>query len=407
MRTYRARGIVAVTFFLLALSLTACGSSGGSSSSQASGNSPTGGSKVEEGNTETSGDLTSDEIEAILTATQESTNTDPPTSGPKAVPGKTITAIVYGLEAESGKTFAEGIEKAGSAIGWNVKVIDGEFSASKYTESIRKAVAEKVDGIVTYVIDCPSVQAAAVEAKKAGIPLIYAEGYDCNELGDGPETAFSLGTYHTFDKNKTATFKEYITAAGELQGAAAWKAAEGKVSAIALNETDAHVTEDLTTGFMNVINSCSECSVEKEIDFVGGDLGPALQEKTEQALLQAPDANTLFGNYDDPVIDSAGPAVRSSGRGSSIFITGTAGYAPYMELIRNGEADMTVGLPVEWFAWASLDRFNRIFGGEMEEPQTGMGLSLIDEEDNLPPEGQSWKPTINYEADYKKIWGVG
>jgi ribose transport system substrate-binding protein len=379
---------------LVAIGLAACGSS---SESNTSGDTASGG-----------GGVSLQELQAQADAAKESTYSPPPAESPKPEPNKEITGLVYGMEAPSGAAFAKGITNAGNAIGWNVNIVDGEFSTSKYLDSVRKAVAEGVDGIAVYVIDCPSFQAAAMEAKKADIPIIYAEGFDCNELEDGgPESGYSLGEFNLLSKSEHGPLSKYIVAAGELQGIAAAVANDGAMNSIVLNETDAYVTLGLTEGFLNVSNSCSDCSIEKEIDFVAGDLGPPLQEKVEQALLQAPDANTIFGNYDDPVISGAAAAVRAAGRIDDVYVTGAAGHEPMMELIRSGEADMTSAIAVEWYGWAAIDRLNRLFAGDTKPPATGIGLELVDRENNLPVKGEPWKPKVDYEGGYEKAWGVG
>jgi ribose transport system substrate-binding protein len=391
---------VACLIAVAVLALAACGSSSSNSSST--------GSTSTAGGESGSANANLKELETEVANAAESTYTDPPATSPKPEPGKRITALVYGLEAPSGATFAKAVEKAGTAIGWNVDVVDGQFSTNKYLEAVRKAIAEKVDGIIVYVIDCPSFQAAAEEAKKAEIPIVYVEGYDCSDLKSGaPETGYSIGEYNLLAKTERGSLKHYETAAGELQAAAAAVANEGNMKSIVLNETDANVTLDLTRGFLNVSEACGTCQVEKEIDFVGGDLGPKLTEKVEQALLSAPEANTIFGNYDDPVISGAAPAVRASGRSGSVYVTGAAGYEPMMELIRNGEADMTVAISVDWYGFSALDRLNRLFHGETKAPDTGIGLELVDQEDNLPPKGQAWSPSIDFESLYEKAWGVG
>ena len=141
------------------------------------------------------------------------------------------------------------------------------------------------------------------------------------------------------------------------------------------------------------------------IDFVGSDFGAPLQEKVEQALLQAPDANAVFGNYDDTIIDSAAPAVRAAGRSESMYLTGSSGAPAMLELIRNGEANMSIGVDEYWTGWAAIDRLVRLFGGETRAPRSGLGIEIIDKEHNLPPSGK-WEPKIDFRSGYEKAWGI-
>ena len=192
---------------------------------------------------------------------------------------------------------------------------------------------------------------------------------------------------------------------GEVQAAAAIVANDGAAKSILMNETDSVVTLQITDGYEKISETCSECTIEKTINFVAGDFGPPLQEITEQALLQAPDANTVFGNYDDTIITAAGPAVRAAGRSESMYLTGSSGAPSMLELIQNGEADMSIGVSEVWNGWAAIDRLRRIFGGETKEPESGLGIEIIDKEHNLPPDN-NWVPKIDFKSAYEKAWGI-
>jgi ribose transport system substrate-binding protein len=398
-------GAVAI---LLMVGIAACGSSssGGTSenASTTAGTEPSGTSSEPTSGAEAS---KSDESQKIWEESVEGSNADPESSGPKPEPGKKITVVDYGLESYSGQAFKQGAEEAGKAAGWQVDVVDGEFSSNKELTAIRKAVAEKVDGIALYVIDCPTVQAGVEEAKAAGIPVVYTEGYDCNELKEGgPETGYTNGSYNLLG-GKSGSLEEYEFLLGEVQAAGAIVGNEGVAKSILMNETDSTVTLQITEGYKLISEACGECSIEKTINFVASEFGAPLQEKVEQALLQAPDANAVFGNYDDTIVDAAGPAVRAAGRSESMYLTGSSGDPSMLELIRNGEANMSIGVSEVWNGWAAMDRFSRLFGGDEKVPNTGIGIEIIDQENNLPESGNDWVPNIDFKSAYEKAWGVG
>src|SRR4051794_28392102 len=257
---------------LLAVGLAACGSSSDEASSAESSN----GAEASQ----------SDESQKIWDESLEGTNSAPAPGGPKPEPGKRITVVDYGLESYSGQAFKQGAEEGAKAAGWQINVVDGEFSSNKELTAIRKAVAEKVDGIALFVIDCPTVQAAVEEAKEAEIPVIYSEGYDCSELKDGgPETGYTNMRYNLLG-GKAGSLEEYEFELGEVQAAGAIVENDGAAKSILMNETDSVVTLQITEGYKRISEACSECTIEKTIDFVGSDFGAPLQEKTEQALLQ-------------------------------------------------------------------------------------------------------------------------
>src|SRR4051794_11990496 len=245
---------------LLAVGLAACGSSSDEASSAESSN----GAEASQ----------SDESQKIWDESLEGTNSAPVPGGPKPESGKRITVVDYGLESYSGQAFKQGTEEAAKAAGWQIDVVDGEFSSNKQLNAIRKAVAEKVDGIAVYVMDCPTVQAGVEEAKAAGIPVVYTEGYDCNELKDGgPETGYTNGLYNLLG-DKVGSLEEYELQLGEIQAAAAIVANNGAAKSILMNETDSVVTLQITEGYEKISEACSECTIEKTINFVASDFGP-------------------------------------------------------------------------------------------------------------------------------------
>jgi ribose transport system substrate-binding protein len=400
-------GAVAI---LVVVGIAACGSSSSSSGGTSEDASTTAGTEPSGTTSEpTSGAEASksDESQQIWKESIEGSNTPPESASIKPEPGKKITVVDYGLESYSGQAFKQGVEEAGKAAGWQVDVVDGEFSSNKQLTAIRKAVAEKVDGIAVYVMDCPTVQAGVEEAKEAGIPVVYTEGYDCSELKDGgPETGYTNGKYNLLG-GKSGSLEEYELLLGEVQAAGAIVENKGAAKSILMNETDSNVTLQITEGYERISEACGECTIEKTIDFVASEFGPPLQEKVEQALLQAPDANAVFGNYDDTITDAAGPAVRAAGRSESMYLTGSSGAPSMLELIRNGEADMSIGVSEVWNGWAAINRFVRLFGGNTKVPDTGIGIEIIDKDHNLPASGNDWVPNVDFKSAYEKAWGVG
>lgn len=337
-----------------------------------------------------------------------SLNTAPPADSPPAFKGAHIYAVPYGVAAPSSEYWLQGLRDATSALGWKLTVVDGKFNSSTQTDGIRQAVAAKADGILTYVLDCAAVQAGAQQAKAAGIPLIYVSGFDCDDLGaNGPDTAYPIGNFNVFGtKDGLGNYKDFYEQMGALQAYWAVSKTKGKMKAIVINETDAEVTKMITDGFLHAANMCAGCKTVDTIDIVAADFGPSLQNKVSQALLSHPDANVVMANYDDIVVSGVAAAVRASGRAGRILVTGTPGYKANIELLHDGGQDMASAFSVQWEAWASIDRLNRILNGDNELPNIGMGLAITDKTHNLTPKGAAWSPTVDFAALYKKAWGV-
>jgi ribose transport system substrate-binding protein len=194
---------------------------------------------------------------------------------------------------------------------------------------------------------------------------------------------------------------------GELEAVSAIVKTDGKMKAISLNETDSRVTVAITDGFKAEVAKCADCKILTQIDLVASDFGPALQNKVQQALLQHPDANVVFGNYDDVLVGGAAAAVRSAGKIGKVYVTGSPGYPANVDLMRgNVGQDMASGFSVTWEAWAALDRLNRLFNNDQTPPNNGIGFAAIDRSHNLPQANTQWEPAIDFRSLYRKAWGV-
>ncbi|MFI1563804.1 substrate-binding domain-containing protein [Streptomyces sp. NPDC020490] len=95
-----------------------------------------------------------------------------PTSGPRAVPGRSIVYIAQTLTNPGVEGVAQGVQEAADVIGWRVHTINGQGTPAGLKDAFDQALALKPDGIVIGGFD-PSSTAKQVErANAAGIPLI-------------------------------------------------------------------------------------------------------------------------------------------------------------------------------------------------------------------------------------------
>lgn len=341
-------------------------------------------------------------VQADMQTSIKGTYTLPEVAEGKPVAGKKVTAIVFGNQSQAGPQFSEAIKAAGQAAGWTVNVVDGQFSTDLYLSGVRQAVAEKVDGIVLYAIDCAPIKAGAEEAKAAGIPIVYAEGYDCDSDGKGTATGYSLGLYNGLTESNI-TYPAAMAAAGQMQAVATIVALDGKANALAVNYGETAGTVAITDGYLKEMEQCPTCKATKW-EAVYADWGDPLQTKISTELLKNQSVNAIMGSYDDPVLNGISSGAAASGR--PIYVTGAVGYQPMIELIRQGKASMTVGYDVAMEGWASIQRLNRIFQGDTKEFNIGLGLQLIDMQNNLPAEGQPYVAPVDFVGAYKKAWGA-
>lgn len=394
--------LVAATTFVAVALLSACGgSSSDSEAPSASGAEVSAAASAAPSAEASAASAVPASVQANINASIPGTYSLPEPSGPIA-PGKKVTGIVFGNQSQAGPIFTESFKAAGAAAGWTVNVVDGEFSTDLYLSAVRQAIAEKVDGIVLFVIDCAAVKAGVEEAQAAGIPVIYAEGYDCDSDGQGKATGYPLGLYNSLTE-QGVDYVTFLEATGQLQADAMISALDAKVDALAVNYPETYATVSITEGFMNEMKVCPTCTATV-FDAVYADWGNALQTKISTELLKNPSINAIMGNYDDPVLNGIAAAAAASDR--DIYVTGEAGYPGMIDLIRQGKADMTIGYDGAMESWAAIERLNRIFNGDTEPFNIGVGLQLIDAEHNMPPEGEMYVAPVDYIAAYTAAWGA-
>lgn len=391
-------------FALAATGLTACGGSDDSST----------------GSTTSGQELSADTQKAIKTAFKGSYG-DLPTSSPKPEAGKNVWFITLDNSLADHK--AEGqINDAADALGWDLTQFDGKFSPDTIVTGLRQAVADNADGVVMYAVDCPNVKAGLQDVRKAGIPIVSWEGIDCNvevdqqgEISDtGDERYFDAQVVYNDPDDPNGKQLEYTDfyrdVMGYLQGLVMIEGTDGEAKIIKLKETDIASTLLGDKGFEQALaDHCPDCEVVETIEFVGTDIGPPLQQKVSQAISRNPDANAIFGVYDAPT-ESVAPAVLESGRNDEIFVVGGEGIPSVVKRVADNQGvDAGVGYPVRWESWAGLDALNRLLAGE-EPPDgigwpSGFGVQAYDAERNLPPAGERFDGTVDFEDAYRKAWG--
>lgn len=402
-RPQRSR-VALVSLAALALAVTsACGSSAGSSSTSAT----TGSSSSAGGDAAASLKFAEEQLASLYQGTYvapEGEAITPPT-------GKKVWAISVGQDALSPVNATQGLVDAGKKLGWEVTVFDGKFDPTLWLAGIRQAIQAKADGIFTYSFDCAPVKAALQEAKAANIPVVLDQGADCGTGADS--LAFVPGYSDVYDNGVITTgpvagTDGFIAWNKSFGATGAWwlvHATKGEAKVINFVETDIQTTVAIGQGVKDVIARCATCEIVAEVDFTGTELGPQLQQKAAQALLQHPEANAIHANYDTAVTSGIAAAVRASGR--KIFMAGGEGFAPNMDLVRQGIQNTGSGYAASWEGWAGADALARMMLGKTPVPTSGIGVQAYDIDHNMPPAGQGYQTSIDYQAAYLKLWGLG
>ncbi|MEP9362798.1 substrate-binding domain-containing protein [Nocardioides sp. CN2-186] len=330
---------------------------------------------------------------------------EPPATGPAAQPGYKVALVSSGLQSPTGTSQSKGAREAAGLLGWDLSVYDGKYEPSEYQEGIRQAIAQGVDAIWLYSIDCPLVRTALDEAKKANIPVFSQEAADCSDVDPSAPSYYERSLQFS-----EGNFIDWGQALGASE--AIWLLAKlgADADVIEVSNNELVITKAVHDGFQKKMSElCPDCKVT-EVPIRIADFGPSLQDKVSTALLRNPNANGMALSYDDLVTAGGGAAVVASGRNDSVEVVSGSGYAANVDLVHDNKGqDAGWTYDGSYEAWSAADMINRYFAGE-DNVKSGVGLSVFDRDHNLPPKGTAFdvgQIGIDYKPVFEKVWGSG
>jgi ribose transport system substrate-binding protein len=318
-------------------------------------------------------------------------------------PGKDIWVISCGQVTVSCATQVRAVENAAKEVDWTVHVFDGKADPAEFVQGVRQAISAKADGIVLTSVDCALVQAPAREALARGIKIAALAAIDCDDPnGGGGEPLFHgrQPVYPGYD-----SFGEALHAWSKDRAKYLIEANDGKGTYIDVYNAEFPYYKVVDAGFVEGMKACSDCKVER-VGFQYSEFGSGLQQKLEQALLKNPDATAVVAPDDGTVTGGVSAAVQASGRSGDIFVFGGEGFTQSIELIANdGGQDASLAWGGDWLGWATIDTLNSEFHGKQPR-ESGLGWQLVTAKDNLPADGKTYEPPVDYRAVYRELWGI-
>jgi ribose transport system substrate-binding protein len=403
------RGIRAGSGALLALSLAAAACGGDDDSgtgTEAAGTAVTSESSGDAPPTSGAGGDFVAEAASRVEEMYVGTFTEPPAESLPPAPDKNVWVISYGEAYAASALASAGGVAAGDALGWDVTVFDAEFDPSKATAGMRQAIADGADAIHLVFWDCEAVKAGVLEAKAAGILVTNDQGADCTDPQLDFQARFNPGYYNqddgtfpSYNAGWSAVFADYIVAK-----------TDGNAVTIDFRQTDGAAGLAQSDGFQRQYALCETCELVV-VEFTGADLGPALQQKAEQALLEHPDVNAVNVTSDAILLSGVQAAIEASGRAQDIIVVGSEGTEEGLALVRQYPPGTRVvnGFASEWPTWSVFDALNRIWNGEEPADTSGIGYQLVDLEHNMPADGEAYVPTsdgqpVDFAASYAATW---
>lgn len=320
-----------------------------------------------------------------------------PTTGPVAQKDKTIVFVAADLRNGGVLGVSNGVEEAAKAIGWNVRVLDGQGTVSGRSAALQQAIALDPDGIILGSVDANEQAQAIAQAGSAGIKIV---GWH-STAKTGPSKDLPIFTNITTDPLEIAKAAASQVVA-DSDGKAGVVIFTDSVYEIAIAKSDAMAT---------VIKGCAGCKILSVEDTPLAEASTRMPPLTNALLQRFGDQWTYSLTINDLPLDFMASALQSAGRPADGFprniSAGDGSEAAFQRIQQNYYQFGTVAEPLSLHGWQAVDEMNRAFAGE---PDSGYVVPVhLFNPDNVKEDGGdkfAFDPNNGYRDAYKKIWGV-
>ncbi|MCR5868372.1 substrate-binding domain-containing protein [Aquincola sp. J276] len=332
----------------------------------------------------------------VAAAIAPKTQWDGPTTGPKAVAGKTLVFVAADMKNGGILGVSRGVEEAGKAIGWSVRVIDGQGSVSGRTAAMNQALALKPAGIVVGGFDTTEQKVAFDAAAKSKIPLV---GWHSGEK-PGPNAAAGL-------------FANVTTTADDVSEAAAlWAVTDsgGKAGVVIFTDSQYAIAVYKARAMEAVIRQCGGCTVLGYEDSPISESSTRMPQLTTALLQRHGDKWTHSLAINDLYFDFMGPSLQAAGKkgdgAPKAVSAGDGSEAAYQRIRARRYQAGTVPEPLNMQGWQIVDEVNRALAGQPWSgyvPRVHLVVAANVGQDGGPK--NLFDPDNGYRDRYKAIWG--
>ena len=315
-----------------------------------------------------------------------------PTTGPKAASNKLIVFVAQTLENPGVAGAAKGVKNAADAIGWSVRVLDGQGDQSSIEAAFGQALALRPAGVVIGGFDPNSISAQVKQANAAGISLV---GW--HAVSDpGPSTEPKMFT------NVTTRVEDVAKISAQ------WIIAKSNGNAGVVVFTDNSIPFAASKARMIEADlaECSGVEVLQVENIPIPDAGTRTPQEFSSLVSRLGDKWNYSVAINDLYFDNAATPLRAAGKsgsGAPFNVGAGDGSAAAFDRIASRQFQAaTVPEPLEQEGWQIIDEFNRAFN---QQAASGYVPPVHVTDTSNVGTTTSWDPANGYRDTYKKIWG--
>lgn len=329
---------------------------------------------------------------AVRQAEHTDTSWRGPTGGPAAVPGKTVVYVAQTMTNPGVAGVAKGVEEAAKAIGWQVRVIDGEGTPAGIQAALSQAVTLKPAGIVIGGFDPRLTSQQMARARAARIPVIGWHAV----ASPGPSEDPRLFT------NVTTRVEDVARISAD------WVIARsgGNAGVVLFSDDSIPFARNKAELIRRGLATCSGVRVLSYENIPIPDAGSRTPQAVSSLLSRFRDEWTYSVAINDLYFADAAPALRAAGKpgsGPPFNIGAGDGDASAFQRINGRQFQAaTVPEPLNEQGWQIVDEFNRAFAGR---PASGYVAPVHIAVAGNSAGATSWDPS-GYREAYRTIWGT-
>ena len=316
-----------------------------------------------------------------------------PTTGPTAAKDKLIVYVAQTMTNPGVAGAAKGVQDAAAAIGWKVRVIDGQGTPAGISSAFSQAISLNPAGIVIGGFDPGTTEAQVKQANAAGIPLI---GWHA-ENNPGPSANPKLFTNVTTQVQDVA------------QISADWIIANsaGQAGVVVFTDNSIPFAAGKAKMLEADLTACSGVKVLQVANIPIADAEAREPQEFSSLTTSLGSTWTYSVAINDLYFDQAAAPLRAAGHagdGPPYNVGAGDGSAAAFQRIASAQFQaVTVPEPLEQEGWQIIDEFNRAF--HKVAPSGYVPPVHVTDKANVGT-STSWDPQNGYQAVYQKIWGV-
>ena len=292
--------------------------------------------------------------QAVSTAEYVNTPWTGPTTGPQAVPGKSIVYVAQTMTNPGAAGAASGAQEAAKVIGWKLHIIDGHGTSAGIQAAFSQAIDLKPSGIVIGGFDPESAAQQVQRANAAGIPLIGWHAVAAPGPSKSPKLLDNITT-RVEDVAKISA--DWIIARSN-----------GRAGVVVFTDATIPFAKKKSELIKKELATCSDVKLLSYEQIPIPEANSRTIPAVSSLLSRLGSKWTYSAAINDLYFDDAAPALRAAGKqgaGAPFNIGAGDGDPSAFQRINGSQFQAaTVPEPLSEQGWQIIDEFNRAFAGK-------------------------------------------